>query len=140
MATNAQPATPVQRVRAAEGMSREKVELRIGRVLKWLFIALFLILTAFPFYWMLNLSVRNIGDVLQNPTRLIPTGEQLANWWESYEAVLVDFRFTTYIANSLFVSLTTVALTLLLAVPGAYAVTRLNFRLKPLMSWGILLV
>jgi multiple sugar transport system permease protein len=140
MATNAHPATPVQRARAAQGVSREKVEMRIGRVLKWLFIALFLIMTAFPFYWMLNLSVRNIGDVLQNPTRLIPTGEQLANWWEAYEAVLVDFRFTTYIANSLFVSLTTVALTLLLAVPGAYAVTRLNFRLKPLMSWGILLV
>lgn len=140
MATNTQSASPARRTMPTERWSREKVELRIGRGLKWLFIALFLITTAFPFYWMLNLSVRDIGDVLQNPTRLIPTGAQIANWWKSYQAVLVDFRFTTYISNSLFVSLTTVALTLLLAIPGAYAVTRLNFRLKPLMSWGILLV
>ncbi|MBL8145278.1 MAG: carbohydrate ABC transporter permease [Anaerolineae bacterium] len=97
-------------------------------------------MTAFPFYWMLNLSVRPIGDVLQNPTRLFPTGDQLAHFWDSYASVLVDFRFLTYIGNSLLLSLVTVFFTLLLAVPGAYAVTRLRFRGKSLMSWGILLV
>lgn len=121
-------------------LSREDVELRLGRILKWVFIIFFVITTAFPFYWMLNLSIRPIGDVLQNPTRLIPTGQQLANFWESYRAVLVDFHFATYIGNSLVVSLITVSLTLLLAIPGAYAVTRLDFRHKSLMSWGILLV
>lgn len=121
-------------------LSREDVELRVGRILKWVFIIFFVITTAFPFYWMLNLSIRPIGDVLQNPTRLIPTGQQLANFWESYRAVLVDFHFATYIGNSLVVSLITVSLTLLLAIPGAYAVTRLDFRHKSLMSWGILLV
>ncbi|MCA9903467.1 MAG: carbohydrate ABC transporter permease [Anaerolineae bacterium] len=121
-------------------LSREDVELRVARILKWVFIIFFVITTAFPFYWMLNLSIRPIGDVLQNPTRLIPTGEQLAHFWESYQAVLVDFRFGTYIGNSLVVSLITVSLTLLMAIPGAYAVTRLDFRLKSLMSWGILLV
>ncbi|MCL4248974.1 MAG: carbohydrate ABC transporter permease [Anaerolineae bacterium] len=121
-------------------LSREDVELRVGRILKWVFIIFFVISTAFPFYWMLNLSIRPIGDVLQNPTRLIPTGQQLANFWESYRAVLVDFHFATYIGNSLVVSLITVSLTLLLAIPGAYAVTRLDFRHKSLMSWGILLV
>jgi multiple sugar transport system permease protein len=120
--------------------SREDIELALARVLKWLFILLLLFLTAFPFYWMLNISVRDIGDVLQNPTRLIPTLDQLANFWKPYQAVLVDFHFLTYIGNSLLLSLTTVVLTLLLAIPGAYAVTRLNFRLKAAMSWGILLV
>jgi multiple sugar transport system permease protein len=127
-------------VRSSEGWSRETVELRIGRGIKWLLILFFLLITAFPFFWMLNLSIRDIGDVLQNPTRLIPTGEQLANFWRSYQAVLVDFRFTTYIGNSLLVSLITVTLTLLLAIPGAYATTRLDFRFKSVMSWGILLV
>lgn len=121
-------------------LTREVVELRLARALKWFFIALFVLITAFPFYWMLNLSVRPIGDVLVNPTRLFPTGEQLANFWSAYSAVLVDFRFLTYIGNSLLLSLITVFFTLLLAVPGAYAVTRLSFRGKSLMSWGILLV
>jgi multiple sugar transport system permease protein len=132
-------AQPVVRA-ASDRWSRENVELGIGRGLKWVLIIIFLLTTAFPFFWMLNLSIRDIGDVLQNPTRLIPTGEQIANFWRSYQAVLVDFRFTTYIGNSLVVSLITVALTLLLAIPGAYAATRLDFKLKPVMSWGILLV
>jgi multiple sugar transport system permease protein len=138
MTTQAQ-AQPLARARS-ERWSRETVELGIGRGLKWVLIVFFLLITAFPFFWMLNLSVRDIGDVLQNPTRLIPTGDQLANFWRSYQAVLVDFRFTTYIGNSLLVSLITVTLTLLLAIPGAYATTRLDFRLKSVMSWGILLV
>ncbi len=124
----------------APKISREHLEMRIGRTLKWVFIALFMFMTAFPFYWMLNLSVRPIEDVLRNPTRLIPSLDQLSRFGDSYRAVLVDFRFTTYIGNSLVVSLITVALTLLLAIPAAYAITRLQFRLKPLLSGGILLV
>lgn len=121
-------------------LSREKVELFIGSIIKWLFIAFFLLITAFPFYWMLNLSVRPLPDVVQNPDRLFPTADQLSNAWEQYRAVLVDYNFTTYIGNSLFLSVTTVMLTLLIAIPGAYAVTRLDFRGKSTMSWGILLV
>jgi multiple sugar transport system permease protein len=140
MASETQHTVPVVAVPEGSGFSREKFELRVARVLKWLFIILFLFLTAFPFYWMLNLSVRPIGDVLQNPTRLVPTADQLAHFADSYRAVLVDFHFGTFIGNSLLVSIITVTLTLLLAIPGAYAVTRLHFRLKSVMSWGILLV
>ncbi|MBZ0298943.1 MAG: carbohydrate ABC transporter permease [Anaerolineae bacterium] len=120
--------------------SREEIETRIGRVIKWVLIVLFVFLTAFPFYWMLNLSVRPLPDVLQNPTRLVPTLEQLANFAEPYRAVLVDYNFLTFIGNSLLLAVTTVTLTLLLAIPGAYATTRLDFRFKAVMSWGILLV
>ncbi len=121
-------------------ISREEVELFLGSIIKWVFIVFFLVITAFPFYWMLNLSVRPLPDVVQNPTRLVPTWEQLSNFWEPYRAVLQDFSFTTYIGNSLFLSVSTVILTLLIAIPGAYAVTRLDFRGKATMSGGILLV
>jgi len=120
--------------------SREQFELFIGSVMKWLFIAFFLLITAFPFYWMLAISIRGDGDLLQNPTRLVPTSEQISNFWQPYDAVLNDFNFLRYIRNSAVVSIITVIFTLLLAIPGAYAVTRLNFRLKNAMSWGILLV
>lgn len=140
MTGKTQTGTPAKAAARQSTLTREVVEMRIARVLKWFFIALFVLMTAFPFYWMLNLSVRPIGDVLVNPTRLFPTGEQLANFWDAYSAVLVDFRFLTYIGNSLLLSLITVFFTLLLAVPGAYAVTRLSFRGKSAMSWGILLV
>lgn len=120
--------------------SRENLELFVGQIIKWALVAFFLLVTVFPFYWMLNLSIRPLPDVLQNPARLFPTGDQLANFIEPYRSVLFDFNFMTFIGNSVILSVITVALTLLLAVPGAYAVTRLDFRLKNVMSWGILLV
>lgn len=124
----------------AKTYTREEIETIIARVLKWVLIIFFLIITAFPFYWMLNLSLRPIDDVILNPTRMVPTWDQLRNFWTPYRAVLIDQNFLLYIGNSLILSVTTVILTLLLAVPGAYAVTRLEFRLKQAMSGGILLV
>ncbi len=120
--------------------SREDIEMAIARVLKFVLIIFFLMITAFPFYWMLNLSVRPLTDVVQNPARIFPTWDQISNFRTPYEAVLVDFNFLSYIGNSLFLSVLTVSITLLLAIPGAYAVTRLEFKLKNTMSWGILLV
>lgn len=120
--------------------SRETFETFIGRIIKWIFIGVFLLMTVFPFYWMVSVSIRGDGDLLRNPTRLLPTSEQLANFAEPYLAVLQDYNFGLYIGNSTLVSVITVILTLLLAIPGAYAVTRLNFKLRSAMSWGILLV
>ncbi len=120
--------------------SREEVELLIGRIIKWLFIIFFVLVTAFPFYWMLNLSVRPISEVLRDPTRLVPTTDNLANFWKPYQAVLIDYHFLDFIRNSLIISILTVALTLVLAIPAGYAITRLQFKLKNVMSWGILLV
>jgi len=140
MATETQKQETAAQVESYPRWSREEIELAIGRVLKVVFIVFFLLITAFPFYWMVNLSLRPLTDVIQNPTRLIPTGDQLASFWDSYRAVLVDFNFLDYIGNSLLLSVSTVVMTLLLAIPGAYAATRLEFRLRAVMSWGILLV
>lgn len=120
--------------------TRERIETLIGRIIKWLFIGGFILVTAFPFYWMIVLSIRPIGEVMRDPTRLVPTLENLANWYKPYESVLVDFKFGQFIGNSVIVSGLTVLATLLLAIPAAYVITRLNFRFKNILSWGILLV
>lgn len=120
--------------------SREEFELALGQVLKVILIVFFLLITVFPFYWMVNLSARPFAEVLQNPTQLFPTLDEIAQWPETFSAVWNTYNFGTYVRNSTVISLVTVALTLLLAVPGAYATTRLRFQLKDVMSWGILLV
>ncbi len=140
--------------------SREIIERRLGTIFKVLSILFFFVITAFPFYWMFNLSFRPFGDVLVNPLRMVPRLQDLSAVFapltclggsqseacqtairnSSYAAVLVNFGFLTYIRNSVIISLLTVALTLLLAIPAAYAVTRLEFRGRDAMSWGILLI
>ena len=139
--------------------SREQVEWRLWRIFRVLSIVFFILITAFPFYWMLNLSFRPFGDVLVNPLRWVPRWQDvqaalapIGCIWQnapeceaavrnsSYVAVLVEYGFLTYIRNSIIISILTVTLTLLFAIPGAYAVTRLEFRGRDAMSWGILLI
>lgn len=132
--------TDTQVQEAVPRYTREELEIRVGRVLKVVLIIFFLVITIFPFYWMVNLTIRPFTSVLQEPTRLIPNAAELAEVPAAFDAVWNDYNFSTYVGNSLIVSFFSVALTLVLAVPGAYAVTRLEFKLKTAMSWGILLI
>src|SRR3954471_12253625 len=109
-------------------MDRATVETRVLRVLRWVVIAVLLVVTLFPFLSMLLLSVRPIDEVLQNPGRLWP-----AHWTvQTYKQVLTSVDdggqgFLKFLANSAIVSVAAMLLTLLVSIPGAYAVSRLRF-------------
>jgi multiple sugar transport system permease protein len=120
-------------------MSRERIETALARALKWIAILFFLLISAFPFYWMVVLSFRPLQEVLLNPIRLIPTWENIRTL-STYRGVLFEQNFTRYIANSTIVATITTMLTLLFSILGAYAATRLEFRGRDLISGGILLV
>ena len=53
-------------------MNRYAVETSVLRVLRWLTIAFLLVITVFPFYYMVMLSFTPIDSLLQNPGRLLP--------------------------------------------------------------------
>ncbi len=150
--------------------TREEVEIFIGQQIKNLLIVFFAIVTIFPFYWMLNLSMRPEADILTNPTKLAPTAEDIrtslhpVGCWLRYGTdeldenpnlpeecvnvfgqsgftiVLAEQGFPPFIANSAFLAISTVGLTLLLAIPAAYAITRLQFGGRNVLSAGILLI
>jgi multiple sugar transport system permease protein len=120
--------------------SREEFETFVARALRIALLLFFLFITAFPFYWMVNMAARPYQDVAVHPTRIIPTTEQIRNLPNTFEDVWTRYNFETYVVNSLKLSGGTVVMTLLLSIPGAYATTRLEFRLKNAMSTGILLV
>lgn len=87
-----------------------------------------LIITVFPFYYMGMLSMRSLGDVLGNPGALWPSDIQ----WDAYLEALLPVSdggrgFLGFMENSLVLAGSTVAVTLALAIPGAYAVSRLRF-------------
>ena len=109
---------------------RAAVETRVLRVLRWVVIAGLLLVTLFPFYYMLLLSVRPIEEVLQNPGR-IWAGP--AEWTVStYREVLTSADeggqgFIRFLGNSAIVSVAATAVTLLASIPGSYAVSRLRF-------------
>jgi multiple sugar transport system permease protein len=111
-------------------MTRDAVERRVFGVLRPLVIAALLVLSVFPFYYMVLLSFRPLDALLQDPGALwVPFGDMD---WSTYADVLKSVEsggqgFLTFIRNSLFVAFGTVVLSLLVAIPGAYAVSRLEF-------------
>jgi len=120
-------------------MSRERVETAIFRVLRVLGLLFFGFISIFPFYWMLVLSFRPLESVLREPGRLYPRWAEISAM-EPYRGVLFEQGFGRFVLNSAMVAISTMLLTLLLAVLGSYAVSRLRFRGRGLVSGGILLV
>lgn len=119
-------------------MSREEFELSVLKIVRFAGIAFFLIITVFPFLWMVILSFRPLDQVLQNPVAL-PTWEQISSF-QTYKGVWFERGLGDFIVNSLIVSVATVILNLLLAILGAYAIARLKFRGREILSIGILLI
>lgn len=110
--------------------SRERVESRIITVLKWIGIVFFVTVTVFPFLYMVLLSVRPIADLARDPGALFVPFERLT--FGTYDEVLRSVAdggqgFLSFLRNSAIIATIAVAASLLLAIPGAYAISRLDF-------------
>ncbi|MBQ1124603.1 carbohydrate ABC transporter permease [Streptomyces smyrnaeus] len=110
--------------------SRAQFEERLFGVLRRVVIAFLALITLLPFCYMLLLSVKPIDALLLNPGQLWVSAEDFT--LSTYEEVLKPTSeggqgFVHMLANSALVSLGAVVLTLLAAIPGAYAVSRLKF-------------
>ncbi len=110
--------------------TRDAVENRVFGVLRWVLIAGFLLVTLFPFYYMGLLSVRSLDAVIQDPGALWVSPSEVE--LDTYSSVLTSEEsggqgFLDFMRNSALVAFGTVLLTLLVALPGAYAVSRLEF-------------
>ncbi|MEO0598245.1 MAG: hypothetical protein AAF126_19210, partial [Chloroflexota bacterium] len=57
--------------------SREDFETNVAYWVRWVLIVFFAVVTIFPFYWMVNLSMRTAADVQTNPTKLYPSMEDI---------------------------------------------------------------
>lgn len=111
-------------------LSRARFEERFFGVARWIVIAFLAVITLLPFYYMVLLSLKPIDALLLDPGSL---------WISAKDFTLSTYRdvlrstddggqgFLRFLLNSALVSLGTVVLTLVAAVPGAYAVSRLKF-------------
>ncbi|MBK9125156.1 MAG: carbohydrate ABC transporter permease [Chloroflexi bacterium] len=101
---------------------------RLGRGgLQAVIIAFFTIFAAFPFYWMLIATFKTNQDLyrpINNPFifNQSPTLDNL-------KLLFNETNYAVWIGNSIFIGIAVVLITLLLAVPAAYALARLSGRL-----------
>jgi len=119
-------------------MSREHFENQVIRILRVIGLLIFIIMVAFPFYWMIVSSFKSLEEILLKPANL---GLDIRKMdFRAYYEVLFEHGFIRYISNSVYVSAITVLCSVTLATVGGYAVTRLRFRGRGFMSTSILLI
>lgn len=87
---------------------------------RWLLVLVSLVLVVFPFYWMLNTSLKPASEIFLSPPTFVSS-----NWsLDAYVTVLTERPFARYFLNSLVVTLGTTVLSVTLAAFAAYGLTR----------------
>lgn len=110
--------------------SRNDIELRVLGVLRRVIIGALLLVAVFPFLYVGVLSTRDIASLQRDPARFWPNLDEVR--LDAYVDVLLPYErggqdFASLMLNSALIAVSTVVVTLLVAVPASYAVSRLEF-------------
>ena len=116
------------------------LEIIFIRVLKGFGFTFFLTIVLFPFYVMVLMSLKTHQLLILNPLDLSVDISRGVSMFRSYIELFTDWGFGYYLLNSFIVSLSSIFIALVFAIPGAYAVARFNFPGKLLMINSILLI
>ena len=97
------------------------------QVLLWVAVVGIIVFCLFPFYWLINTSLKTGADL--SSARLVPADPSLAN----YESIFENADFVKALRNSAIVSITTTVIALIIGSFAAYALARLRFPRKFLL-------
>nr|WP_318381580.1 carbohydrate ABC transporter permease [uncultured Enterobacter sp.] len=98
----------------------------VGRVGFYLGLALFLIVTLFPFFVMLMTSFKSPKEAISLHPTIFPQVWTLEHYRDIFNPLI--FPFLTYFKNSMVVSLTSSGIAVLIGILGAYALSKLRFK------------
>ena len=107
---------------------------RIGDLFSYLFMLATFLFFAGPLLWLLSLALRTRKEIYLGVARFIPKQPVLDN----FIAVLTNGSFLNYLWNALILSCLSALGILIVALPAAYAFSRLPLRGKPVWMLGIL--
>ena len=125
---------------APGGQTRRRVRVDGWRWAGRIFLVFMLLYTALPMIWMLITSIKSGFAAMQFPPQWWPAEPTLA----SYQKLLdpqnsVGQDFLHFFWNSLFVSTITTILSVIVAVPAAYAFSRFSFPGRNFLFFSVLL-
>jgi multiple sugar transport system permease protein len=109
-----------------------------GRLAAWTILIAFLVLTIFPFYWMVRTAITPAGDIFTDSTGLIPDHPTMINFWRILGLVDADaartaggsgakINFLRYTLNSAVYSAVIAGVQTFCCAMAGYAFARLRF-------------
>jgi len=105
-----------------------------ARVVRILFLGLWLVITIFPLYWIIITSFKTPGAIFSYPLTYWP--EVFS--FENYIGLFEKAQFGTYIVNSLLVATVAATLATLISMLAAYVLARFEFRSKGALMMAFL--
>jgi ABC-type glycerol-3-phosphate transport system permease component len=101
----------------------------------FLLLAIFVIISLFPFYWIVDTSLKTPQEINAGTTSLLPGHMTFSNYVDDF----TQNDFIRPLVNSIVIAGFTTIITVLLAALAGYALSRTNIRFKPLFLGFILL-
>lgn len=105
-----------------------------NRIIVYATLAVMLIFALFPLYWMFNTSFKSNAEIY----RMAPTFWPERFSWSAYEKLLTENGFLLNVKNSLVVSLIVSLVSIAVSMLAAYAIAKLRFRGRGVVSKSIL--
>jgi multiple sugar transport system permease protein len=122
-------------------IKRRNLELSFITSMRYFGFLFFGVMVLLPLYVLVMSSLKSQQALLMNPLDLMPDFSQsMPDLFRSYIELFTKFNFDVYLWNAALVSVLTVIITLAFAIPGAYAVSRLNFPGRVVLSRSILMI
>ena len=116
----------VERARAVP-RAGERVRRHRRGILLWIAVVLILVFCLFPFYWLINTSLKTGADLSSG--KVFPPHPTFKN----YSSIFSNSDFTHALRNSAIIAFSTTAIALTIGSFAAYALARLRFPLKFLL-------
>ena len=114
--------------------SRQKATQIIGKILIYLFLAVMAVIVLFPFYWMINSSLKSLEEYRLS----MPTFWPRHILWTNYRDAFTTAKLGQLFLNTLYVGVVSTILSLVITVLSAFAFARLEFKGKGILFAGLL--
>ncbi|MCQ2435541.1 MAG: carbohydrate ABC transporter permease [Clostridia bacterium] len=114
--------------------SRQKIVHIIVMILLYAFLITMAIIVLFPFYWMINSSLKTLDEYRANVPTFWPHDIQFGNYAEAFTAANLGRLFI----NTVIVGLVSTVLSLVITVLSAFAFARLEFKGKNVLFAALL--
>ncbi len=105
-----------------------------ARMIRILFLALWLVITIFPLYWITVTSFKKPGAIFSYPLTYWPEVFSL----ENYVGLFSEAQFGTYLGNSLLISTVAAFVATLISLLSAYVLARFEFKSKAALLMAFL--
>jgi len=100
---------------------------KIGRLILYIILGVWTFLVIYPLFWTLFSSLKDNQQFFLGKPWDFP---KLPLIWENFMNVWTNYHISSYFMNSLFVTILSTALALLLAATTSYVIARFDFKLK----------